>query len=123
MPKDGRHVVEQGAAIERHEFQNEPSAGNETLARVAERISLSKIRNVAMRGEADITNLGRRLALTILHTVGEAEAQFVGKAVTLTDGTAGTVEAVWLDDFHGLRLSIRGHPGKRPVSTVKFTQE
>jgi hypothetical protein len=110
-----------GAAIERHEFRNKSSAANETLARVAERISLSKICNFAMRGEADIANLGR-LALTILHTVGEAEAQFVGKAVTLTDGTAGTVEAVWLDDFHGLRLSIRGHPGKRPVSTVKFTQ-
>jgi hypothetical protein len=75
-----------------------------------------------MRGEADIASLGR-LALTILDAVGEAEAQFVGKAVTLTDGTAGTVEAVWLDDFHGLRLSIRGHAGKRPVSTVKFTQE
>jgi hypothetical protein len=75
-----------------------------------------------MRGEADITTL-KRLALTVLDAVGEAEAQFVGKAVTLTDGTAGTVEAVWLDDFHGLRLSIKGHPGKRPVSTVKFAQE
>ena len=74
-----------------------------------------------MRGEADITSLGR-LALTILDAVGEAEAQFVGKAVTLTDGTAGTVEAIWLDDFHGLRLSIKGHPGKRPVSTVKLAQ-
>ena len=74
-----------------------------------------------MRGEADIASLGR-LALTILDAVGEAEAQFVGKAVTLTDGTAGTVEAIWLDDFHGLRLSIKGHPGKRPVSTVKFAQ-
>jgi hypothetical protein len=74
-----------------------------------------------MRGEADITSLGR-LALTILDAVGEAEAQFVGKAVTLTDGTAGTVEAVWLDDFHGLRISIKGHPGKRPVSTVKLAQ-
>ena len=72
--------------------------------------------------EAEVTTL-ERLALTILDAVGEAEAQFVGKAVTLTDGTAGTVEAVWLDDFHGLRLSIKGHPGKRPASTVKFAQE
>jgi hypothetical protein len=75
-----------------------------------------------MRVEADITTL-KRLALTILDAVGEAEAQFVGKAVTLTDGTAGTVEAIWLDDFHGLRLSIKGHPGKRPASTVRFAQE
>jgi hypothetical protein len=74
-----------------------------------------------MRGEADISTL-ERLALTILDAVGEAEAQFVGKAVILADGTAGTVEAVWLDDFHGLRLSVKGHPGKRPVSTVKFAQ-
>jgi hypothetical protein len=75
-----------------------------------------------MRGEGDIATL-ERLVLTILDAVGEAEAQFVGKAVILTDGTAGTVEAVWLDDFHGLRLSVKGHPGKRPVSTVKFAQE
>jgi hypothetical protein len=75
-----------------------------------------------MRGEADISTL-ERLSLTILDAIGEAEAQLVGKTVTLTDGTAGTVEAVWLDDFHGLRLSIEGHPGKRPASTVKFAQE
>jgi hypothetical protein len=75
-----------------------------------------------MRDEAGITTL-KRHALTVLRTFGEAEAQLVGKAVILTDGTAGTVEAIWLDDFHGLRLSIKGHPGKRPVSTVKFTQE
>jgi hypothetical protein len=43
--------------------------------------------------------------------------------VILTDGTAGTVEAIWLDDFHGLRISIKGHPGKRPVATVKFAQD
>jgi hypothetical protein len=42
--------------------------------------------------------------------------------VVLTDGTAGTVEAVWLDDLHGLRISIEGHPGTWPVSTVKFAQ-
>jgi hypothetical protein len=74
-----------------------------------------------MRGEANITTVKRR-ALTILHAFEEADAQLVGKAVILTDGTAGTVEAVWLDDAHGLRISIKGHPGKRPVSTVKFAQ-
>jgi hypothetical protein len=64
----------------------------------------------------------KRHALTILHALDEADAQLVGKAVVLTDGTAGTVEAVWLDDLHGLRISIRGHPGKWPVSTIKFVQ-
>jgi hypothetical protein len=61
-------------------------------------------------------------ALTILHALDEADAQLVGKAVILADGKAGTVEAVWLDEVHGLRISIRGHPGKWPVSTIKFAQ-
>jgi hypothetical protein len=74
-----------------------------------------------MRAEAGITTVKRR-ALTILQAFGEVEAQLIGKAVILTDGTAGTVEAIWLDDFHGLRISIKGHPGKWPVSTVKFAQ-
>ena len=74
-----------------------------------------------MRGEAGATAVKRR-ALTILHAFEEADAQLVGKAVVLTDGKAGTVEAIWLDDFHGLRVSIKGHPGKRPVSAVKFAQ-
>jgi hypothetical protein len=46
----------------------------------------------------------------------------VGKAVVLTDGKAGTVEKIWLDEFHGLRPSINGHFGKWPVSTLKFVQ-
>jgi hypothetical protein len=74
-----------------------------------------------MRVEARIITVKRR-ALTILHSFEEAAAQLVGKAVVLTDGKAGTVEAVWLDDIHGLRISIKGHPGKWPVSTVKFAQ-
>jgi hypothetical protein len=61
-------------------------------------------------------------AVAILHAFEDASAQLVGKAVVLTDGTAGTVETIWLDDVHGLRISIKGHPGKRPVSTVKFAQ-
>jgi hypothetical protein len=78
-------------------------------------------RHTAKKGEAGVTTV-KRLALTILHAFGEAEAQLVGKAVILTDGTAGTVEAIWLDEVHGLRVSIRGHAGKRPVSAVKFAQ-
>jgi hypothetical protein len=74
-----------------------------------------------MRGEAGAAAVKRR-ALKILHAFEEADAQLVGKAVVLTDGKAGTVEAIWLDDVHGLRISIKGHPGKWPVSTVKFAQ-
>ena len=36
-------------------------------------------------------------------------------------GKAGTVESVWLDEIQGLRISIRGHEGKWPVSTIKFS--
>jgi hypothetical protein len=81
-----------------------------------------------MRGKSGPTKIAlsvtavKRRALTILHAFEEADAQLVGKAVVLADGKAGTVEAVWLDDVHGLRLSIKGHPGKWPVSTVKFAQ-
>jgi len=42
--------------------------------------------------------------------------------VVLTDGKAGTVENVWLDELHGLRVWIKGHDGKWPVSTVKLAQ-
>ena len=52
----------------------------------------------------------------------QAQSDLVGKAVILTDGMAGTVEGVWLDELHGLRISIRGHDGKWPVSTIKFAQ-
>jgi hypothetical protein len=61
-------------------------------------------------------------ASTILSMFEQAQTELVGKAVILTNGTAGTVEQVWLDELHGLRISIWGHDGKWPVSTVKFAQ-
>jgi hypothetical protein len=33
------------------------------------------------------------------------------------------VEMVSLDEDHRLRISIRGHPGSRPVSTITFAQK
>jgi hypothetical protein len=62
-------------------------------------------------------------ASTILTAFEDAQSELVGKAVVLTDGKAGTVENVWLDEFHGLRLSIRGHDGKWPISTIKFVEQ
>ena len=62
------------------------------------------------------------LATTILGAFEEAQSQLVGKAVVLSDGLAGTVENVWLDEMHGLRISIRGHYGKWPISTIKFAE-
>ena len=61
-------------------------------------------------------------ASTILGELEQAETELVGKAAILTDGKAGTVESVWLDEIHGLRLSIGGHHGKWPVSTIKLAQ-
>jgi hypothetical protein len=61
-------------------------------------------------------------AATILSTLGDAQSELVGKAVVLTDGKAGTVDNVWLDELHGLRISIVGHVGKWPISTIKFAE-
>jgi len=61
-------------------------------------------------------------ASTILAEFHHAEAELVGKAVVLTDGKAGTVEHIWLDEWHGLRISVRGHEGKWPVSTIKLAE-
>ena len=61
-------------------------------------------------------------ACTILGEFEQAQTELVGKAVILSDGKAGTVESVCLDEIHGLRISIRGHEGNWPVSTIKFAQ-
>ena len=61
-------------------------------------------------------------ASTILGEFERAQNELVGKAVILTDGKAGTVDGISLDELHGLRISIRGHDGKWPISTIKFAQ-
>jgi hypothetical protein len=62
-------------------------------------------------------------AVNILSEFVQAQNELVGKAVVLTDAKVGTVESVWLDEVHGLRISVRGHHGKWPVSTIKFVQK
>jgi hypothetical protein len=66
--------------------------------------------------------LAKVRASAILSALDQAESELGGKAVILTNGIAGTVEHVWLDELHGILISIRGHEGKWPVSTVKFAQ-
>jgi hypothetical protein len=63
-----------------------------------------------------------RRASKILSEYGAAQYELIGKAVVLTDGKAGTVENVWLDEVHGLRISIKGHYGKWPASTIKLAE-
>jgi hypothetical protein len=65
----------------------------------------------------------KRLASTILSAFEQAQAELIGKAVVLTDGKAGTVEGIWLDELHGLRVSVKGHAEKWPISTIKLTEE
>ena len=57
-------------------------------------------------------------ASTILGAFEQAQSELIGKAVVLTDGKAGTVEKLWLDELHGLRISVKGHDGRWPVSLV-----
>lgn len=64
----------------------------------------------------------KRCASNILNEYGAAQSELIGKAVVLADGKAGTVENVWLDELHGLRISIKGHDGRWPVSTIKFAE-
>jgi hypothetical protein len=40
----------------------------------------------------------------ILNEYGAVQSELIGKVVVLTDGKAGTVENVWLDELHGLRI-------------------
>ena len=61
-------------------------------------------------------------ASAILGAFEQAQAELVDKAVILTDGISGTVDKVWLDELHGLRISISGHYGKWPISTIKFAE-
>ncbi|MCP1739182.1 hypothetical protein ABIF66_005111 [Bradyrhizobium japonicum] len=62
-------------------------------------------------------------AAAIVREYHSAEAELVGRAVVLMDGIAGTVEGLFLDEAHGLRISVAGHPGKWPVSKIKFVQK
>jgi hypothetical protein len=43
----------------------------------------------------------KRRASKILNEYSAARSELIGKAVALTDGKAGTVENVWLDELHG----------------------
>ena len=61
-------------------------------------------------------------ACAILVEFNRAQTELIGKGVILTDGIAGTVDQIWLDELHGLRISVRGHVGRRPVSTIKLAQ-
>ena len=62
-------------------------------------------------------------ASAILREYVHAETELIGKAVVLSDGKAGSVDGLFLDEHHGLRISIAGHIGKWPISTIKHLQK
>ncbi len=68
------------------------------------------------------SSTGDKRAANIIRELQTAEKELVGRAVVLTDGKAGTIDGVFLDDVHGLRISIRGHEGRWPISTVKHIE-
>ena len=65
---------------------------------------------------------GQEIAFTILHEFERARTDLLGKAVVLSDGKAGAIDKVFLDELHGLRIGIKGHKGKWPISSVKFAE-
>jgi hypothetical protein len=68
------------------------------------------------------SSAGEERALNILRELHAAEEELVGRVVVLSDGKAGAIEHVYVDNLHGLRISISGHDGQWPISTVKFIQ-
>jgi len=62
-------------------------------------------------------------ALAILREFEQAKKALEGGAVVLSDGKAGSVDKVRLDELHGLRVTITGHEGDWPISTVKFADQ
>jgi hypothetical protein len=58
----------------------------------------------------------------ILREFEQARAELIGKGVVLSDGKAGSIDKVFLDELHGLRISIDGHDGRWPISTAKLSE-
>ena len=63
------------------------------------------------------------VAVRILESFENARAGLSGAAVVLSKGTAGTIERIFLDELHGLRISLIGHEGQWPISTVKLLED
>lgn len=62
-------------------------------------------------------------ALIILREFEQAYKDMKGRAVVLSDGKAGNVENLRLDELHGLRVTIGGHEGEWPISTIRLAEE
>ena len=54
------------------------------------------------------SSTGEERAINILRELHAAEEELVGRAVVMSDGKAGTINRIDVDDLHGLRISISG---------------
>ena len=113
----------------------------ETCSRLAEQsedpIEASKLGQIAEEYDAKARGLqspapdptpevepsAQQRALNILREFEQAQKDLMGNAIVLSDGKAGTVEKVRLDELHGLRVTITCHKGDWPISTVRFSGE
>jgi hypothetical protein len=64
--------------------------------------------------------IGQEIAFIILREF-ERASELLGKAVVLSDGKAGVIEKIFVDELHGLRIAVMGHKGKWPIPT-KFAE-
>ena len=69
------------------------------------------------------STVGQEIAFIILREFERGRSDLLGKAVVLSDGKAGVIEKIFLDELHGLRIAVKGHKGKWPISTVKLVEE
>jgi hypothetical protein len=65
-----------------------------------------------------MSNLNRS-CINIVAAFQDAQDELLGRGVVCTGGQAGTVAMLHLDEEHGLRVTVTGHPGKWPVSTIR----
>jgi len=54
------------------------------------------------------STIGQEIASTILREFERAQSDLLGKAVVLSDGKAGAIEKMFLDELHGLRFTVKG---------------
>ena len=66
---------------------------------------------------------GQEIAFIILREFERARGDLLGKAVVLSDGKAGVIEKIFLDELHGLRIVVRGHEGSWPIATIKLVEK
>jgi hypothetical protein len=74
--------------------------------------TLAKADSQGMRTSLD----PQAIVLLILENFERARTGLSGAAVVLSNGTAGTIERIFLDELHGLRISLIGHEGHTPKS-------